>query len=370
MKSKIILLTSEFPPGPGGIGDHSYNLAKWLSILKYPVNVITDSRKEFYDDIISFDDNINFIVKRSNRHKGAFFGIFSRIFLYLNAILDSSPNRIFIASGKFPIWVCGIFSRIFQHKKFIAIVHGSEVNSKRKLNRMYMRWCLNKMDVVIAVSNYTKHLIKKLDDKKRVVVIPNGFDDFKFKGMRFNKINSNHLRLITVGTITTRKGQKNVIKILPKIQKEIPNTTYHIVGMPKEGGEILKLAKNLGVEKNIDIHGMLNDEEMIKLLKECDIFMMLSQESDLGDVEGFGIAILEANNLGVPAIGSKNTGIEDAISDGFSGYLVDPSDKNQIIFCIKKILNNYEEFSKNSKVWANHFFWSKIIKNYIKHLTF
>jgi phosphatidyl-myo-inositol dimannoside synthase len=370
MRNTITLLTSEFPPGPGGIGNHAYNLAKWLSISNYSVEVITDSRKEFYGDISSFDENINFNVKRSKRHKGPYVGISSRLFLYFKAILNSSQNEIFIASGKFPIWVCGIFSKIFQHKKFIAIVHGSEVNPKGKLNRMYIKWCLNKMDLVIAVSNYTKSLINKLDNKTRVDVIPNGFDEVKFKENKIKKINSDQLLLITVGTLSSRKGQKNVIKVLPKIKKENPNLMYHIVGLPKEEKEILKLAKSLKVQEYIEIHGPLNDKKMIKLLNKSDIFMMLSQESKLGDVEGFGIAILEANNLGIPAIGSKKTGIEDAICDGFSGYLVDPNDKNQINFCINKILNDYEKFSKNSKAWAKNFHWSKIIRKYNKHLAF
>ena len=54
-------------------------------------------------------------------------------------------------------------------------------------------------------------------------------------------------------------------------------------------------AKKLNIQDNIVIHGALSDEELNKLLNKCKIFIMLSENLDNGDVEGFGIAIIEAN---------------------------------------------------------------------------
>ena len=76
---------------------------------------------------------------------------------------------------------------------------------------------------------------------------------------------------------------------------------------------------------------------------------MLSEETKFGDVEGFGIAVLEANHCGLPAIGSKNTGIEDAISVGFSGLVVDAKSDQEICSAIKIILNDYDQFFKKFK---------------------
>ena len=42
--NKILLVTSEFPPQPGGLGNHSYNLANQLAKQKYAVTLITDVR--------------------------------------------------------------------------------------------------------------------------------------------------------------------------------------------------------------------------------------------------------------------------------------------------------------------------------------
>ena len=42
----ILIFSSEFPPGPGGIGNHAFNLAKALSKVSFKVKVLTPIRKK------------------------------------------------------------------------------------------------------------------------------------------------------------------------------------------------------------------------------------------------------------------------------------------------------------------------------------
>ena len=93
---------------------------------------------------------------------------------------------------------------------------------------------------------------------------------------------------------------------------------------------------------------------------------MLSNTTKTGDVEGFGIAILEANFFGVPAIGSLNCGIEDAIVNGETGYLIHHMDEKVFIDVIEKILKNKAYFSEKSVEWAQKHHWELIIQEYCK----
>ena len=70
-----------------------------------------------------------------------------------------------------------------------------------------------------------------------------------------------------------------------------------------------------------------------------DVFVMLSSPTSTGDVEGFGIAIIEANALSLPSIGAKDCGIEDAleIRDGIYGIL---SDTKRSTRCIHLFITN------------------------------
>ena len=90
---------------------------------------------------------------------------------------------------------------------------------------------------------------------------------------------------------------------------------------------------------------------------------MLSEKQDNGDVEGFGIAILEANIMGLAAVGSNDSGIVDAIEDGNNGFLVDGSNSNEILLAINKVLNyDKTELSVNCKAWARKHDWNKLSK--------
>ena len=103
----------------------------------------------------------------------------------------------------------------------------------------------------------------------------------------------------------------------------------------------------------------------IELLQQADVFVMLSETTKSGDAEGFGIAILEANAIGIPAIGSLGCGIEDAIDNGVSGKLINPKDPNEFADALEEILNNYETYSQNAITWSQDFKWDKVIKLYL-----
>ena len=127
-----------------------------------------------------------------------------------------------------------------------------------------------------------------------------------------------------------------------------------------------KLALNCGVSDAVTFHGMLSNDDLYAVVGSCDVFVMLSQRLDNGDVEGFGIAVLEANILGLPAIGSSDSGIADAIKDNYSGKLVLPNDINAISSALETIMSDYNRYSSEAKSWSKGFEWPIVIEDYLK----
>ena len=122
----------------------------------------------------------------------------------------------------------------------------------------------------------------------------------------------------------------------------------------------------MNLQSHVQFHGMVSDDELFQLLCSSDIFCMLSETDKHGDVEGFGIAIIEANSLGLPAIGSNQTGIVDAIKNEYSGLLVSAQKPEEVSQAILTILDNQATFKKNAKLWSQSFKWSEVVKQYIK----
>jgi len=352
-------VTSEFPPQPGGIGNHAYNLAKYLKVNGCEVTVIADQRSKDGKEEMQFDATLNFSVERIRINKWRIFMYFNRIIRTFNGFKSTSH---IIATGKFSLWNVGFCSFFFK-RQTVAVIHGSEVNFKSSVIRKSINFSLQRFKTIVAVSNYTKTLVKHLN--KNVTVIPNGINVSEWQNSDSKLKLKGFPVMTTVGRVSTRKGQLNVINHLPELIKYFPELHYHCVGIPTESHAFLSRAKSLGVESFITFHGSLEDNRLKQILGATDIFVMLSSESITGDVEGFGIAILEANALGVPAIGSKGCGIEDAIDSHHSGILIQADNSNEFIEAITEITNEKFRYKTNAKLWAETHDWDVIVKQYL-----
>ena len=356
----ILLLVSEFPPLPGGIGNHAYNLAKQLQNNNFEVTVIADQREISVEEQ-NFDSTLNFRVDRIKLKKARFLMYIKRISIFFNRIIN---NDLIIVSGKFPLWL-GAFATFFFKKKFIAVIHGSEVNFTNSVLKKSINFSLKRYHKIIAVSNYTKQLVAHLN-LKNITVIPNGFDSSKWSLSIENAHRlKGHPSLLTVGNVTDRKGQLNVIKHLPELKKHFPDLHYHCVGFPTQKEAFLEIAIRLKVEENITFHGRASYSELENFYKGSDIFVMLSSETKTGDVEGFGIALIEANYFGLPTIGALGCGIEDAVDNNKSGVLVDHANFDALISAIKDIIENAQTYNQMAKKWALKHTWEHIIVKYI-----
>lgn len=358
-----MLITSEFPPQPGGIGNHAYHLASSFQKNGIQVHVVTDQRSGEGKEEQAFDADQFFKVSRIER-KG--FIVWSYLQRIIKSFQLAKKNHTVILSGKFSLWVGGILSLLL-NKKYIAVIHGSEVLLPSPPQRKFTDFCLKRFDKIIAVSNYTKSLIDRLS--LEVEVIPNGFKVASFSEAPKNYAKGKKLKLVTVGNVTQRKGQHNVINVLPAILKKYPTAEYHMVGIPTTQDSLEVLAENKNVQDHVYFHGKVSEEKKMKILAESTIFMMLSEHTKTGDVEGFGISILEGNALGLPGVGAKGCGIEDAISNNKSGVLVDAKSETEIVKAIEVILNDYSNYSKRAINWSKKFTWEKIIATYLKAIS-
>ena len=119
----VLLITSEFPPQPGGIGNHALHLAKSLSENGLNITVIADQRSVKGAEEAHFDESNNFKTVRIPRKKLVFFTYLKRI---IASYKVSKNSELVIVSGKFSLWIGGLLS-ILTRKPIIAIIHGSEL---------------------------------------------------------------------------------------------------------------------------------------------------------------------------------------------------------------------------------------------------
>jgi len=365
--NKVLLLCSEFPPGPGGIGNHAWNLARNLN-YKVPVDVITKSDYIEKEESDRFDKLEDINIIRFNRYSLFIKTFLHRIFVVIKQIRKRKYTH-YILSGFFSLTFSHIIKLIDDKVTIVGVLHGSELIQTNFIMKFVLRNSLKKLDVIISVSNYTNQLIPiGIRNDQKNIIIPNGVnkDMLELKSSMNSPILCGEPCLLTVGSITDRKGQINLINALPIIKDKYPNVHYHCVGLPIDKKRLLKQADSLGVSKHITIHGFIRNNELVNVFKQADILIMLSQSNSLSIAEGFGIAILEANLFGVPALGSKKTGIEDAIIQNETGILVNPYSSKEVLDGIDLLLDKYAQFAKSAYEWSLQHTWPNISNRYLE----
>lgn len=151
------------------------------------------------------------------------------------------------------------------------------------------------------------------------------------------------LRLITIGRISERKNQLQVLEMLASIRRQRGlRFQYYILGnvdSPAHAGyrgEIERFVRSQGLEDSVWIVPGTTEEEKIDYLDRCDVFVMLSRTA--GDsVEGFGISAIEASCRGRPVVVSNEGGMPETIVEGVTGFSVSPNDPSAAIEALTRL---------------------------------
>lgn len=340
---KLLILSTEFPPGPGGIGTHAYQLACHLTEMGWDVRVLASQDYVSDAETAHFNSQQPFSVVRFRTLRGDPVKAFYRWLLTWRQLRDHRPDLL-LASGDRAVWIAATFSKWV---RVVAIGHGTEFGISG-WSGVVTRWAFQRVDAVICVSNYTAQYMRRRGiTPRQCVVIPNGADTTRFlvlpveetrafrKHEEFAEVDR---LLLTVGNVTERKGQDIVIRAMPRILERVPNAHYLIVGLPTRKAEFERLARDLGVDAHVHFLGRLDADTIPVAMNACDVFVMTSRHTSSGDFEGYGIAVVEAALCGKPAVVAGNSGLAEAVLDRETGLVVPQNDPDATAQAIVTLL--------------------------------
>lgn len=263
----------------------------------------------------------------------------------------------------------------------VTINHGQDVKMPISIYQNFVPKVFKALDGVISVSEATRQeCIKRGMAPEKGVALPNGFDvsDFKdvpdkSKGRKeieraFLVDLSNKSLLLTVGRQVKRKGHEWFIReVFPKIKSDV---LYLVVGAGPEHERLKEIVGKSDMMDNILLVGKQPDEVLRNAYAASDIFIMPNIPVS-GDMEGFGIVLLEANLAGTPAIATDLEGIKDVIENGKNGYKIEVRDSESFSSQIDSLIeNNLDEMSSSARTFVlENFTWNKVAQQYISYLT-
>lgn len=259
----------------------------------------------------------------------------------------------------------------------LTINHGLDVTLPFRLYQWYIKKVFKTLDATISVSSATRSecLVRGMDPSK-AFVIPNGLPSTK-PNLSVDKlalraqlerdlgIPSSKPLILTVGRQVKRKGHAWFIEhVLPRIDHQ---TVFVLVGDGPEHTALKQLAHTYNGTSNIVFTGKIEDEHLSLCYAAADLFVMPNIPIP-GDMEGFGVVMIEANLYGIPVIATRIEGIVDVIEDGKNGYLVNALDPTEKALMISKILSDPKVFDpqKVTEYVIEKFSWSTIVESYIQ----
>jgi len=226
-------------------------------------------------------------------------------------------------------------------------------------------------DKVITVSDQcAKKLIQRGTKEDKITIVMNVPDLRYFTYDEDRRINGNEngFQLIYHGTIVSRYGLHNVIKVLPIVLQKIPKIVFHLLGRTdNEYCNYLKdLVKELKVENNVIFEELVPYYEVGNRLKSADGGIVLSENNEYANY-GIPTKIFEYAAVGLPVIATNLSSIRSAFRD-CSMIFVDPENSIQIANEIINIANNPESrknLSKNAKEDLEKVSYQVMHKRYI-----
>ena len=340
---KVLVVSNEFPPGPGGIGTHAHELSREGSRRGWQVTVVTNQDYVDADEAAEFRRRSELEIVPTLREERAVVGVAKRVWAIDRALRDG-PD-VAIATGMTSVWALALLAG---RTPWVAIGHGTEFVTPSRWRQRVNRWAFGRADAVVCVSGYTAdRLVAAGIRPQRLVVVPNGADHERFapdpaEGARFRQAHGlDGLPLIlTVGNVTERKGQDVVVRALALGRGELRRAHYVIGGLPTRAAEIERLAEDLGVADRVHLLGRLPAEDLAAAYDAADVFAMTSRQVAAGDVEGYGIAVVEAALCGAPAVVTRDSGLAEAVLDGSTGLVVPQDDAAATAEALEALLDD------------------------------
>jgi phosphatidyl-myo-inositol dimannoside synthase len=128
------------------------------------------------------------------------------------------------------------------------------------------------------------------------------------------------------------KGHDELLESWGAVRGAVPDARLVLVGAGDDVDRLRYKAARLGFERVVHFTGMVSEATLAALRENAAFFVMPSTN------EGFGIVYLEAMRAGLACIGCSNDAASEIISDGVTGLLVPPGDRQALSAAAARLL--------------------------------
>ena len=224
-------------------------------------------------------------------------------------------------------------------KRVTVTVCGLDVIWQQHWYQWFLKKTFPSMDHVVCISNATAEEVRRRGvQEKKISVIPCGI--WACHGEKNISHDDTFPILLTIGRLVKRKGHAWFIeKVLPLLIQEYSRLEYWIIGEGPERKRIESIIQKYVLESHVRLFGSVSDILREEYYRKADAFVMPNIPIP-GDMEGFGIACIEASSRGIPVVAARLEGLQDAVIEGETGMFFESGNVEDCMTAIRNVLEN------------------------------
>jgi N-acetyl-alpha-D-glucosaminyl L-malate synthase BshA len=250
----------------------------------------------------------------------------------------------------------------------VCTLHGTDITllGRDASFEPVITFAINKSDAVTAVSESLKNdTYNHFAISRHIDVIPNFINLSRYSGLKPNGIRKRYAPkgqpiLMHVSNFRKVKRVEDVVKVFAGVRQKM-EAVLLLVGDGPERYNVEQMCRQIGICGDIHFLGKTKDVEQV--LMNGDLFILPSE------TESFGLAALEAMAAGMPVISSNSGGLPEVNEHGYSGFISDVGNTDEMTENALKLLENpsiMERFKKQAFLQAEKFSLPHILPHYIQ----
>ncbi|MBI4267438.1 MAG: glycosyltransferase family 4 protein [Chloroflexi bacterium] len=208
------------------------------------------------------------------------------------------------------------------------------------IHRLLTRYALKKADMVICDSETMKRELLELStDPTKIRLVYNGIDTQRFNPRRVQGFRSragipdNVPVVISTRSLRPVYNVEMLIKAIPLVLREKPETRFLIIGDGEQKEQLSKLAGSLGVSNNIQFLGWAAHDDIPDYLSAADVYVSTSLS------DSTSLSLQEAMACELAPVVTDLPANREWVKNGENGWLVPVNDveafANKIIHLLK-----------------------------------
>jgi phosphatidylinositol alpha-1,6-mannosyltransferase len=343
---RLLVITNDFPPRPGGIQQYVHNLLTRLDGID--VTVFTSR----WDGWAEFDAEQPFdVVRAATTMLLPTPGVLRRVVELTRAL---GPDLVLFGAA-FPLGL--LAGRITEATGVpcMGFSHGVEVAMARvPVARSLMTKVAGDLRMLTAVSGWAARRVEKAARGRcPVELLVSGVSVTDYNpmidgsGVRERYSLGDDPVCVCVSRLVPRKGQDVLIEAWPQVVAAVPEARLLLVGGGPKEKQLRKMAAESLVADRITITGGVSWSELPAAYAAGDVFAMPCRTRWAGlDLEALGVVFLEAAATGLPVVAGDSGGAPETVAEGETGTVVDGRDRAAVARAVTDLLADPEKARK------------------------